>query len=342
MAWRKQMTKHKTKTPKTETEPEQKHLVKMGQTIETVKDPGLKEVLTRVMERLKHSDIEKEAAELKKELIKKPKRPEQLLLSFIPHQMAKTSIFFPMSDRELREENRKITRIEHQTGWGKVVIEGIKLAIFEEDILLTLLFLAKDSYIKFKNDFILETKMNKIIHIIYGRKGYSKKNEDVILRTLKNFELVSFDLIIGEWEKKGKERLKLEKIRSVGNIISGFNYDQGSKNLKLYFNSRFFAYFLESMLTNINLTLRRKLKKDGAKALLRFLSTHKQPTRMHILTVLNAINFNTHQPTFRLRSRLKGFLKELKKYRVLGPKTKLYPDDTVFFDILPPKNTLHV
>lgn len=318
--------------------PEKNQAIKeMATAIETTTNPKLKEIFSRIMVRMENSDIVKEAEEFKKEILKKPDRPEQQILSIIPHQMAKTSIFFPMSDKELKEENRRINKIEHETGWGKIVIEGVKLAIFEEDIFLGLLYLAKNSYKRSQDGFVLEININEIIHLIYGRRGYSRKSEDVILRTLKNFELISFDLIIGEWEKKGKEQLKVEKIKSIGGIIQSYTYDKNTKNLSIRFNVDFFAFFLESMLTDINLTLRRKLKKDGSKALLRFLSTHTQPGQMHILTVLNAINFNTNQPLYRLRSRLKEFIGELKRNNVLGPKTKLYNEDVVFFDILPLK-----
>lgn len=314
----------------------------MATALETIKDPALKKVLTRIMTNLQHSEIHKEAEKFKKEALSKPKKTEQKLLAFLPHQMAKTSIFFPMSDKELKEDRRMITKIEHQTNWGKVAIEGIKLAIFEEDILLVLLFLVKDNILRLKNEFILKTNMKRIINLLYGREGYSKKNEKVVLRTLKHFELVSFDLIVGQWKKKGKERLNIEKIRSIGNIVSGFTYDIATKDIQIYFNPQFFEYFIESMLTNINFSLRRKLRKDGSKALLRFLSTHTNPDRMHMLTVLNAINFNTNQPMFRLRARFKSFIGELKRQGVLGPKTKFKKDDTVFFDILPLKKVLPV
>jgi hypothetical protein len=61
---------------------------------------------------------------------------------------------------------------------------------------------------------------------------------------------------------------------------------------------------------------------------------------MHILTVLNAINFNTNQPMFKLRQLFKSFLKELKDHHVLGPKTRIHDDDTVTFDILAPHKVL--
>lgn len=321
---------------KTVLEPDQLEALDMAweQAVRKTVDPRLREKLAKLFKTMEESQKGNEVEEFKKEISQKPILPEQQIFAFLPHQMAKTSIFFPMSDRELKEENRKISKLEHETGWGKVVIEGVKLAIFEEDILLALLHLAKNGYKKFEKAFVLETNLNKIINILYGRKGYSKRNEEVILRCLKHFQLVAFDLIVGEWKKRGKEKLNVEKIRSIGNIVHSYKYDTKTKDIKISFNPEFFDYFLESMLTNINLTLRRKLKKDGSKALLRFLSTHSKPSRMHILTLLNAINFNVDQPLFRLRERIKGFIKELKTNGVLGARTKVFADDTVFFDIL--------
>lgn len=305
-------------------------------------DPGLRKAVEGLKATLEKSGFRQEVNELKATILKKPIHPEQQFFSFLPHQLAKTSIFFPMSDRELKEENRHITKIEHDTNWGKVIVQGVKLAIFEEDILLALLALLDKNLSKLNLGIGLAININEIIAILYGRTGYSKTNEDVILRALKHFELVSFDLIVGDWKKHGKERLKVERIRSVGNIISGYDYDTATKSLKIYFNPHFLAYFAESMLTNLNLTQRRKLKKDGSKALLRFLSAHTNPGRMHMLTVLNAINYNTDQPLYRLRSRLKSFIVELKKNGILGNKTKLFQDDMVYFDILPPQKRLPV
>ena len=302
--------------------------------VDQTTDPNLKRILARFLERAKSPDIACDLEEFKNEIIKNPKRPEQLVFSFLPHQMAKTSIFFPMSDRELKEENRKITKIEHQTGWGKIVIEGIKLAIFEEDIFLALMKIAKDNATNIGPDSSLKTSMNEIIHLLYGRSGYTKKSSERIEKTLQHFQLVRFELTTYNWKKKGKERIKTETVRSIGNIVQSYKYNKKTKDLIIYFNPQFFAYFLESMLTNINFTIRRQLKKDGSKALLRFLSTHTKPNRMHIVTVLNAINFNTNQPLYTLRYSFKNFLRELKKNKILGKKTKLYKDDTVFFDIL--------
>jgi len=308
--------------------------------LQAIKDPGLKKILGRLYTSLEKTGFN-EVEELQKEIIKKPIKPEQQIFSFLPHQMAKTSIFFPMSDRELKEENRRINRIEHETGWGKIIIDGIKLAIFEEDIFLATLIPIKEIPLQqHKYGYFIEENLKNIVHTLYGTKSYTKKSYERIKKAYEHFQLVRFEIITGEWKKKGKERLRVNKIRSIGSIISKYEYNEITKQIKIYFNPAFIDFFVESMLTNINLTLRRKLKRDGSKALLRFLSTHNKPGRMHILTVFNAINFNTQQPMYRLRSRFNEFIRELKKHNILGNKTKLYNDDTVYFDVIKPQRTI--
>lgn len=318
------------------------HMDEMQKSIEMVTDPGLKKTLTRVMERLKEAPVEKDVEEFKKEVLKAPLKEEQKIFAFLPHQMAKTSIFFPMSDRELKEENRKIARLEQETPWGKVVIEGIKLAIFEEDIFLALIKIAKDKIVETGGRYILQINMKEIVNMLYGSSGYTRKSFERIENTLQHFQLVRFELTTYDWKKKGKERLKTRVTRSIGNIVESYKYDEKTKELEIYFNPQFFAYFLESMLTNINFSLRRMLKKDGSKALLRFLSTHRNPGHMHILTVLTAINYNINQPTYELRRKFKQFVAELKKNGILGDKTRLSKDDVVNFDILPHRKELPI
>lgn len=312
---------------------EQQEQIERDKTLESVRDPNLKKTFSKLWTAIETSPLQQNVEEFKKEISAASPKPEQQIFAFLPHQMAKTSIFFPMSDRALKEGNRKINRLEHKTGWGKIVIEGIKLAIFEEDIFLIIIKIAKERIKTINGDYVLTTSMNEIINKLYGRAGYTKKSIERIERALQNFQLVRFELTTFNWKKKGNERVKTERVRSIGNIVQSYDYDKETKKLIINFNKLFFAYFLESMLTNINLSLRKELKKDGSKALLRFLSTHTEPSQMHILTVLNAINFNTDQPMFKLRQLMKSYIKELKKHGVLGNKTK-FRNDMIFFDVL--------
>lgn len=320
------------------TEPEQ--TTNAENLLESIKDPGLKKTLGKLWNSIEQSENNGELQKIKNEITKSLHEPEQQIFSFLPHQMAKTSIFFPMSDKELTEDKRKISRLEQETSWGKITIEGIKLAIFEEDIFLAIMKIAREKLKYIEGQYILETKMKEIIHILYGTSYYSpRKVLELILRTLDNFQLVRFEITL--FEKLGYKKVKENGLRgSIGNIIQSYYYDPKTDNLTIKLNPDFCKLFLESMLTNINLTLRRKLKKDGSKALLRFLCTHNEPGKMHILTVLNAINYNINQPLYLLRRKFKQFIAELKKNGVLGTKTKLLKDDVVYFDINPQKNPL--
>ena len=51
--------------------------------LELVKDPGLKKLLANILDKVQHEDVYKEAEEVKKRIIKSPKRPEQAIFSFM-------------------------------------------------------------------------------------------------------------------------------------------------------------------------------------------------------------------------------------------------------------------
>jgi len=309
-------------------------------------DPGLKTALDKLLVTIQNKPAPPESNgsdEFKNEILKKAKpTEEQLLMAFIPHQMAKTSIFFPMSRQELKEKNRRITRIEQKSSWGRIVVEGVKLSLFEEELLMVITHIIKKSPNRMKMITGLPTldcTLNELVSILYGRKGYTKASYQRILRGLDHFQMVRFELAFGDWKKKGKEQLKIEQRVSIGSIFSRYKHHEDTNNLSIGFNPAFIQYFSESMLTYIDLNLRRRLKKDGSKAILRFLRAHTNPDPMHINTILDAINFNTNQPAHLLRWNMKQFIAELKKHNVLGPKTRL-KNDIVSFHVLPFSHSL--
>ena len=263
-------------------------------------------------------------------------RPEEIVYSLIPHEMAKVSIFFPMSDQELRSDRRIMQKIEAESKWGRAVVRGVKLSIFEEDVFLALLTLARTDLNPTNTELLLDTSLPKIAKFLYSSKdGYNQKTYKSISQAIQNLGLINFTISLytseGTIKKVGREV-------SVSSIIQSYIFNADGNSLRIKFNPDFFLYLGNSNLTSINFSLRRHLKKAGSKALLRFLATHRNPGKMQMLTVLNAINFNTKQPLYTLRRFLKNFIIELKAHGVLGPKTKLYPDDLVYFDIITRKN----
>src|SRR3989338_169376 len=212
-------------------------------------DPGLRNALENLKKALpEDSYLAKEVKEFKQAILKTPERAEQRIFSFLPHQMAKTSIFFPMSDKELKEENRKINRIEQKTAWGKVIIEGIKLAIFEEDILIALLTNAKSHTQKDgEGRYALKIRMPEIAKILYQDQGYTKTVYHRIDRALAHFGLIRFEIVVDRWHTKDNKKTLEEKKTTINGIISGHSYDPETHELTIYWNERFFVYFLDSM-----------------------------------------------------------------------------------------------
>ena len=312
----------------------------MASAIDTIKEPALRATFERVLENIKSDLAEgktgrnQDLLTLKKKIMTTPPKEEQLVLAFIPHEMAKVSIFFPMSDKELNKDRRLIEKVEQTSSWGKVIIEGVRLAIFEEDVFLALMRLAKNKLSFDKGQFQLKTSVKELAHLLYGESNYStNKVAKTISRTLKNFQLVRFELALATKNTTGENKKTDGMVGSIGNIVEAFYYYPETHEFSVFFNPHFCVCFLGSMLTNINFSLRRQLKKDGSKALLRFLSTHSEPGPMHLVTVLRAINFDTDkQPMFKLRQLFKSFLRELKEKGVLGPNTKM-ENDIITFDL---------
>lgn len=276
-------------------------------------------------------DIEAKISAIK-EKITGAVNPEEIVYSFLPHEMCKVPIFYPLSDKELSEDRRVFKKVTAISKWGEATIRGFKLSIFEEDVLLALIKLAKGNLNPTDKELILETTLVKVAKFIYGKNGHGRENYISIDKAIKNLGLVQFSISIFGNSKNGFSKTVEHEI-----TISALIYD-AYVNLKtglcvVKFNPGFFTLLSNSSLTYINFTLRRKLKKAGSKALLRFISTHKGLVRINILTALKAINFNTNQPMFRLRCYVKECFAELKKAGVLGSKAKIYPDDTLYFDV---------
>ena len=97
--------------------PEMDQKEAMKKSLETVKDPALKDLLSGIMKRIQKAGPIEEIVEIKKQISKSPGQEKQLVLAFMPHEMAKVSIFFPMSDKELKEGNRKISHSEYEINW---------------------------------------------------------------------------------------------------------------------------------------------------------------------------------------------------------------------------------
>ena len=299
-----------------------------------VKDPSLRAVLERLAQTAERRIKEQsEIVTLKKEIIETQPEPEQQYFAFFPVEIMRTSIFFPYSDQDISQKNL-LHEISIQHSWGELKIKGVKLAIYQEDTLLRLLTEKKNAVeCKTENHsgFKMSYKLSQISKGINQKSGANKKKKERILDTLKDFQMINF-LIKRKLKNEKGEYTNKHEFFSVGNIVSSWHYNETTDLIDVYFNPQFWSLFGEGMLAGIDINQRQKLKGDCAKALLRFIQAHKNPSPFHLLTVMKALNYNTNQPESYLKKILSRGIKELIKIGELTKKSKITKGYMVFFD----------
>jgi hypothetical protein len=293
-----------------------------------VKDPELRAVLERIAALgEKNCTQYEELKKLKTELIEAEPSPEQQYFSFFPIELMRTSIFFPLRHDELNREHRKISKITIKHSWGELEIEGVKLAIYQEDILLRILMERKnavnseDEIDKKKySGFKVMVKLNHIAKGINKKSGANKRDKQRVLDALTDFQLINFKI------NRPKD------ISSVGSIVRSWVYHKDTDLLDIYFNPDFWTLFGEGMLACVNLNKRQELQGDCAKALLRFIQAHKKPNTLNIITIMQALNYNVNQPPSDLATILKRGIKELIKIGELSKKSHITKNYIVFLE----------
>jgi hypothetical protein len=256
---------------------------------------------------IKSRQIIKDAADEAKDLIlKSPNYHEQLLFSFMPTQLTRTTPFFPISKREMK--NRPHEKLEWKTSWGMISITGERLAVYEETILLSLLVLVKK-----QRSEVLETTQYELCKI--ANVTPSKNTYNAIWAGLKRLSTTNIELSILGKDKKPSTEM-------AGTIITWIKRDRKKNKLQIALNPYFNVMFAQSFVTNINLKFRAGLKGDVSKSLYRFLEGQRsEKYSIHILKLSAAININLDLPTKKIRESIRKGLRELRAKNYLAKWT---------------------
>ena len=245
-------------------------------------------------------------------------KPLQLKLAFMPTEIARTSPFFPMG--RVEKTNRPIYNdFIINNSWGTISISGQKLSIQDESVLLAILFLVK----KHKTEKI-STDYSAICNIMGISRGLNsyKSIEEGLLRLVK---------AVVETKLYGTDDLRKKDVVQIisGSILSNVNLKPKSTKVDVTVNPYFLALYGVNMTTSIDLDKRSNLKGDVAKALYRFLETHKGGGVPYgISTLILAINLNAEQPLTELRRIIKKSLAELQRNGIVK-KWKIDKNDLV-------------
>ncbi len=244
--------------------------------------------------------ISNAVTEAKEHIGKQPQAHEQMMFSFMPTTMTRTTPFFPINKQEMKD--RPYDDLEWETPWGQITISGKRLSIYDESLLLSILVLVK----KYRSE-TFETSMSELCQIsgvAVGKNTYQAIGGGIDRLTGTKIKLETI-------ESKGKKR-KL-KMMMVNTILSGGTVNPETGKLQITVNSYFLQMYTESFITNMDLKFRNQLKGDITKALYRFYEGQRgDKYSCHILTLAKAVNLNIDLPIRKLRDRIRRAHRELK------------------------------
>ena len=247
-----------------------------------------------------YQHVVKVKKEVEAHVLKVTGRPKQLKLAFMPTDMTRTSPFFPMSRKEMK--NRELYQdFVIENSWGRITFSGPQLSVSDETVLLALCFLAK----KYKSDYFQTTyaELCRLMGVNRGKNTYK-----AIESTLKRLTRAVVDTDLYEPDNN-----KQEITRSIsGAILSQADQQIKSSKIDITLSPYFLSLYAVNLTTSLNIDERAKLKGDTAKALYRFLQSHAPSSvPFGLMTLCHGINLNVKQPTFEIRKQIRAALKEL-------------------------------
>ena len=247
----------------------------------------------------------KQATDAVKTYISKqsPEPPDQQIFSFLPTKMTRVSPFFPLSKREMKV--RPLEELTWESSWGRITVSGKRLSIYDESVLLAVLLLMR------KNQTGTFQTTRHALCTVMGITP-AKDTYRMVWKSLDRLTGTKISLSIWDTKTKGKKRKA--KRQMVNTILSGANQDEDTGKILITVNPYFTQMYGESFITNLDLRFRAMLAGDITKALYRFYEGQRESNyQCHLLTLAKAINLNVKMETFRLRSRVRTGLRELRK-----------------------------
>jgi hypothetical protein len=273
-------------------------------------DPAWQLAINKALAKEEDAVIQKSVNEVKKELSKLPAEQQQMSFSFLPVDMTRISPFFPMSKTEMG--HRPLEKLRWDNPWGVIEVQGERLSIFDESVLLAVLKLTK-----IKKSFTIVTTRNEICTSM--GVSPSKDSYDAIWNCLKRLIYTGVGLEL--WEGKGKERKTV--VRMAHTMLTGSI--ENKDKLTITINPYFEKMFLDNLTTSIDMDFRTSLKGDITKALYRFYEGQSQDIfKCHIDKLCDAVNIDKKLPKYTLRRHIRSGIKELidKQYLVFGEINK--------------------
>lgn len=221
---------------------------------------------------------------------------------YMPTGMARTSPFFPMKKGDDRPIHDNLV-IENK--WGRLIISGPRLSILDETVLLALIRLDTQRRNGSSQEFLTDlSELCALCGTGRGTGSFKAIQESLERMTRVVARKDSYNI-----ENDSKKIVDI----STGAFISHFRLAPEKGKIIIALNPYFTDQHSRNLSTSVDLEERAKQKGDVAKAIHRFLETHKNNKfPYHVITLCRAVNINTELSLSAIRRTLRIALDELR------------------------------
>lgn len=265
-----------------------------------------------------------------------PKQSSLMQWCGFPTDMTRCSPFFPIRNNELGHREFLREFLITSANWGEIKYTGPKLSIYEEDALMVLLAIL-DGQSQHRQ--VAEAEGRKTYTYrgpawpLLRLLGYKKPGKDAykrLIATLKLLTVAGVELSISAGKTKSGKRRE-PRITQMSAMLAGVHWDENKKVLTATVNPFFYETYMAGTVTLVDVVKRVELKGVIAKALYRFVQSHrKNPVFVgHFLTLSDALNMDREQPTKEIRRQLKVAILELVRKDVLTKKSHFVEQDII-------------
>lgn len=249
--------------------------------------------------------------------------PEQgwMTVAPMPRDLCRCSPFFPLNRNQLKQRDFLEELVIAQSSWGRVTYTGPRLSVYEEDVLLAVLAVLDAQYRPEtvtedgRKAFTYKGPIRPLIQAL-GYPRPSKAEYARFRRALRFLMATALEITT----KKGSW--------ATTNIVSAA-FGKG-EDICITVNPYFHEMYAAGSITLLDVSTRLKLSGDVAKALHRFVSSHRDPRwQGHVLTLAGALNLNPDQLPKETRRQIKRAVVALVKAGVLDGRISGLKGDVV-------------
>ena len=209
-----------------------------------------------------------------------------------------------------------------KNAWGEIQFYGPKLSTYEEGVLMAILALLDTTeQHNGTGAYTYKGPFYPLLRLLKGSKP-NKSEYKRVYRALKPLSVSGFNLVLFRDNKVYTERLS--------NILTYAEWNNETRELTITLNPYFHAIYVNGNFTLIDIEQRMRLKSPVAKALHRFILSHRDNVwQGHFLTLAASLNLHLEQPAFHIRQVLKEAMNQLIGASILSGESRFISRDIV-------------